>query len=41
VFYDLTNSYFEGQCVRIPKACLEFVEVVQFGCPKETCSEQS
>ena len=33
VLYDLTNTYFEGQCAQNPKA--------QFGCSKETCPEQS
>jgi hypothetical protein len=33
VLYDLTNTYFEGQCVQNSKA--------QFGRSKETCPEQS
>jgi hypothetical protein len=35
VLYDLTNTYFEGQCARNPKACPELVEVAQFGRSKE------
>jgi len=35
VLYDLTNTYFEGQCAQNPKACPELVEVAQFGRSKE------
>jgi hypothetical protein len=39
VLYDLTNTYFEGQCAQNPKACPELVEVAQFGRSKEKRSD--
>jgi len=39
VLYDLTNTYFEGQCALNPKACPEPVEVAQFGRSKEKRSD--
>lgn len=33
--YDLTNTYFEGQCAQNPKAYPELFEVAQFGRSKE------